>query len=73
MHLLALAPQDEQIIQAVERGWHNGIILFLQNKLPKIAIVLLVVFILHRIALFFVKKMRAHADIQAHNFHRAAQ
>ena len=73
MHLLAMVPQDQRIIQVVEHDWHDDIILFLQNKLPKIIVVLLVVFILQRIVLFFVKKMRTTADRQVHNFHRAAQ
>src|SRR3984885_3181295 len=73
MLLLAMAPQDERIVQTIERDWHNDIIFFLQNKLPKIVIVLLVVFVLQRIVLFFVKKMRTSADHQVHNFHRAAQ
>jgi moderate conductance mechanosensitive channel len=73
MLLLAMAPQDERIVQTVERDWHNDIILFLQYKLPKIAVVLLVIFILQRIVLFFVKKMRSRADHQVANFHRAAQ
>jgi moderate conductance mechanosensitive channel len=73
MLLLAMAPQDERILQTIERDWHNDILLFLQNKLPKIFVVLLVVFILQRIVLFFVKKMRSRADHQVGNFHRAAQ
>ena len=73
MHLLAMAPQDQRIIQVIETDWHNDIIFFLQNKLPKIVIVLIVVFVLQRIVLFFVKKMRTSADHQVHNFHRAAQ
>jgi moderate conductance mechanosensitive channel len=73
MHLLAMVPQDEQILRVVEKDWHNGIILFLQNKLPKIIVVFLVVFILQRVVLFFVKKMRKRADHQVSNFHRAAQ
>jgi small-conductance mechanosensitive channel len=73
MLLLAMAPQDERILQTIERDWHNDILLFLQNKLPKIFVVLLVIFILQRIVLFFVKKMRSRADHQVGNFHRAAQ
>jgi small-conductance mechanosensitive channel len=72
MLLLAMAPQDERIMQVIEHDWRNDVILFLQNKLPKIAVVLLVIFVLQRIVLFFVKKMRTRADHQAH-FHRAAQ
>jgi moderate conductance mechanosensitive channel len=73
MLLLAMAPQDEPILQTIESKWHSDILLFLQNKLPKIFVVLLVIFILQRIVLFFVKKMRSRADHQVGNFHRAAQ
>jgi moderate conductance mechanosensitive channel len=73
MLLLAMAPQDERIVQTIERDWHNDIISFLQYKLPKIAVVLLIIFILQRVVLFFVKKMRSRADHQVANFHRAAQ
>jgi small-conductance mechanosensitive channel len=72
MHLLATAPQEEHLVQLIEHDWRNDVILFLQNKLPKIFVVLLVIFILQRIVLFFVKKMRTRADNQVH-FHRAAQ
>jgi moderate conductance mechanosensitive channel len=73
MLLLAMAPQDEPLIQTIEGKWHDDILVFLQNKLPKIFVVLLVIFILQRIVLFFVKKMRTRADHQVGNFHRAAQ
>jgi moderate conductance mechanosensitive channel len=72
MHLLTTAPQEETLVQVMEHDWRNDIILFLQNKLPKIAVVLLVVLVLQRIVFFFVKKMRTRADRQVH-FHRAAQ
>jgi small conductance mechanosensitive channel len=68
-----MAPQDERILQVIKLDWHNDIILFLQNKLPKIVVVLLVIFVLQRVVLFFVKKMRTRADRQVGNFHRAAQ
>jgi small-conductance mechanosensitive channel len=73
MHLPATPPQDERILQVIKLDWHNDIILFLQNKLPKIVVVLLVIFVLQRVVLFFVKKMRTRADRQVGNFHRAAQ
>jgi len=73
MLLLATAPQDEHILQAVERDWHNDVIVFVINKLPRILAVLIVIFILQRIVLFFVKKMHKRADRQVGNFHRAAQ
>jgi small conductance mechanosensitive channel len=73
MLLLASAPQDEHILHIVEQDWHNDIILFLRDKLPKIFVVLLVLFVLQRVVLFFVKRMRHRADRQVANFHRAAQ
>ncbi|WP_433972911.1 mechanosensitive ion channel family protein [Tunturiibacter lichenicola] len=73
MHLQAMAPQDERILQVIKLDWHNDIILFLQNKLPKIVVVLVVIFALQRVVLLFVKKMRTRADRQVGNFHRAAQ
>jgi small-conductance mechanosensitive channel len=73
MHLLALAPQNERIVNVVERDWHDDIVAFAAHKLPKIIVVFVVIFILQRIVLFFVKKMRKRADHQVHNFHRAAQ
>jgi moderate conductance mechanosensitive channel len=73
MLLLASAPQDEHVMQIIEQDWHNDVIFFLRDKLPKIFVVLLVIFVLQRIVLFFVRKMRTSADRQVANFHRAAQ
>jgi moderate conductance mechanosensitive channel len=73
MLLLASAPQDEHVMRIVEQDWHNDVIFFLRDKLPKIFVVLLVIFVLQRIVLFFVRKMRTSADRQVANFHRAAQ
>jgi small conductance mechanosensitive channel len=69
-------PQDQPIaaIKGIEHHWHDDIISIIQNKLPKVLAVLLIVFILHRLVLFFVNRLRRRADIQAHlSFHRAAQ
>jgi small conductance mechanosensitive channel len=76
MHLLAMAPQDQPIasVKTIEHAWQNDIMLIVQNKLPKFLVILLIVFVLHRLVLFFVKRLRRRADNQAHiNFHRAAQ
>ena len=73
MHLLATLPQDQHIVRAVELGWHDDIVLFVRDKLPRILAVLLVIFVLQRIVLFFVKKMQKRADRQVANFHRGAQ
>lgn len=69
----ALLPQDERISQILGHEWHDDIIVFLREKLPKILVILLVIFILQRIVLFFVKRLRNRADNQVGNFYRAAQ
>ena len=76
MLLLAMALQDEPLSAArvIERGWRNDIILIIQNKLPKFVAVLLIVYALHRLVLYSVKRLRRRADSQARiSFHRAAQ
>ncbi len=73
MLLDAAAPQDQRIFQTVERGWHNDIIQFLRGQVPKLIAVFLVLFILQRIVLFFVHRLRKRADSYVGNFHRAAQ
>jgi small conductance mechanosensitive channel len=74
MHLLAMAPQEEPVLRSIGTEWHKTIILTIQNKLPKFLVILLIVFVLHRLVLFFVNRLRRTADRQSHqNFHRAAQ
>ncbi len=75
MLLLALALQDQPtgVFSTVERKWHSDIILIIQNNLPKFLTILLIVFLLHRIVLFFVNRLLRSADHQVGNFHRAAQ
>jgi small conductance mechanosensitive channel len=75
MHLLAMAPQDQPVsaVKSIERNWQNDLISVIQNKLPKFIVILLIVFILHRLVLFFVKRLRRRADHQVGSFHRSAQ
>ena len=75
MHLLTLAPQDQPggIIKIIENDWHKNIILIIETKLPRFLAVLLIVYLLHRLVLYFVKRLRRTADNQLNNFHRAAQ
>jgi moderate conductance mechanosensitive channel len=75
MLLLAMAPQDQPIgfIKTIERDWQNDILSVMENKLPKFLVILLIVFLLHRLVLFFVKRLRRLADHQVGNFHRASQ
>lgn len=73
MLLQAVAPQDQPFFRIVELDWHADIITFVRERLPKILVVILVIFILQRMALFFVHRLRRRADHQVGNFHRAAQ
>jgi small conductance mechanosensitive channel len=75
MHLLAIAPQDQPdgIIKIIENDWHKNIILIIETKLPRFLAVLLIVYLIHRLVLYFVKRLRRTADHQVNNFHRAAQ
>jgi small conductance mechanosensitive channel len=70
-----MAPQDQPngIIKIIEHDWHNHIIFIIQNKLPRFLAILLIVYALHRLVLYSVKRLRRRADHQIHNFHRAAQ
>jgi small conductance mechanosensitive channel len=75
MHLPAMPLQDQPIgsVKTIERAWKNDIISIIQNKLPRVLAILLIVFVLHRLVLFFVKRLHRLADHQVANFHRAAQ
>src|SRR5215467_1649206 len=76
MHLLAMASQDQpvNVVKTIERDWKNELISVIQHKLPKFLIILLIVYILHWLVLFFVKRLRRTADVKARtSFHRAAQ
>jgi small conductance mechanosensitive channel len=75
MHLPAMPSQDQPInsLTTIEHAWKNDIISIIQNKLPRVLAILLIVFVLHRLVLFFVKRLRRLADHQVGNFHRAAQ
>lgn len=73
MLLQALAPQDQHIFDAVARDWHSDIIDFVRGQAPKLVAVIIVLFILQRIVLFFVHRLRKRADSYVGNFQRAAQ
>jgi small conductance mechanosensitive channel len=73
MPLLIALPQEEHSLIALEHGWHDDLIRFVQNGIPKIVIALLIAFVASRILMFFVKRMRRRADAMAGNTRRAAQ
>ncbi|HEY4356032.1 MAG TPA: mechanosensitive ion channel family protein [Acidobacteriaceae bacterium] len=73
MNPAATLPQDEHAFLVIRHGWHQDLVTFVQNGLPKIVIALLIAFVLHRIVTFFVRRMRSHADRLTGGNHRAAQ
>jgi small conductance mechanosensitive channel len=76
LQLQSAAPSishDERTLKSLEHGWHNALIDFLQYDLPRIAVVLVIAFILTRIVQFFVNRMLRLADRQVGNSERASQ
>ena len=73
MNLPAPVSQEKHSLLAIEEGWHNDLINFVQNGLPKIVVALLIGFVLQRLVLFFVKRLRRRADCMVGNSQRAAQ
>ncbi len=66
-------PQDEHIFRHVLDGWRADFAHFVQYGIPKVLVALLLSFLVVRIALFFVKRMRSSADQMVGNSQRAAQ
>jgi len=71
--LNADVPIETSIFRQIQRDWHNDVVIMVRDRLPKVAIVLLMLLILQRIIRFFVGRM----DRVARNDHtspaRAAQ
>jgi small conductance mechanosensitive channel len=73
MLLQALPLQQEHLSKILARDWHNDIVEFVSKDLPRLVFILILAFILQRIVLFFVNRMRRRADKQVGNSQRAAQ
>ena len=73
MLLEDLSQQDRRVWKIVEHDWHADIIEFIRTGLPRLLAILLLAFILQRIVLFFVHRMRRLADKQVGNSQRASQ
>ena len=66
-------PHDERFLHVVEEGWRSDLTNFVQQGLPKLLFAFLLAFIVQRIVLFFVGRMRKRADNLVGNAQRAAQ
>ena len=73
MLLLALSPQPDPFSRILENDWHADILNFVRSGLPRLVAVLVLAFLLQRIVLFFVHRMRSLADRQVGKPQRAAQ
>jgi moderate conductance mechanosensitive channel len=73
MLLLAMAPQEEHMFSMIGHDLQAKLLVFVEDKLPKILVIFVIIFVLQRLVLFFVKRLQKRADSQIGNFHRAAQ
>ncbi len=73
MLLTASATQADPISKILARDWHNDVVNFLRVDLPRLFAIVILAFILQRIVIFFVKRMRRLADRQVGNSQRASQ
>jgi small conductance mechanosensitive channel len=68
MFLFAIPPQDDASLDSftdVVHHWHHDLLVFVHNDLPKLLFVLVEAFILIRILVFFVNRMKRIADHHA--------
>jgi small conductance mechanosensitive channel len=73
MFLFALPAQDEISFAEIKRDWHHDILGFIRGDLPRLAVILVIAFILGRIVNFFVNRMNRLADLQSANAQRASE
>jgi moderate conductance mechanosensitive channel len=57
----------------ISHNWRDKFVVFFEDKLPMVLVILVVIFVLQRAVRFFVKRLQRRADSQVGNFHRAAQ
>ena len=74
MFLATPEMQTETTFRDVVHNWHHDVIVFVQKDMPKLVVILVLAFVLLRIVLFFVNRMRRLADRHAAtNPQRASQ
>ena len=73
MLLTGSVTQEEHTLSAVEQGWHNDLVHFVQYGAPKIVSALILAGIASWVLRFFLKRMRKRADSLVGNAQRAAQ
>lgn len=73
MPSLPAVPQEPHSFLSIERGWHNDLLNFLQNGLPKVLVAVVLSVIAQRLVAFGVKRLRRRADLMTEKGQRAAQ
>jgi small conductance mechanosensitive channel len=73
--MAARLPADpgESAIHFIERDWHNDVVLMVQNRLPKVVLILFFLAVLARVVRFFVNRMLRAAERLSDNFQRASK
>ncbi len=57
-HLALLLPNpEESVLRQIERDWHNDIVVMVRDRLPKVAVMLVLLFVLERVVSFLVGRM----------------
>jgi moderate conductance mechanosensitive channel len=61
------------MLSIISHNWRDKFVVFFEDKLPTVLVILAVIFVFQRLVRFFVKRLQKRADSQVGNFHRAAQ
>ncbi len=64
---------DEPVMRILERDWHQEILTMLRERLPKVLVILLILFLLQRLIGFFAKRLQRLATRRIENPIRSAQ
>jgi len=73
MPITASLPHDERWFERLIEGWKTDTLHFAEYGLPKIVFAFLIAFILQQVVLFFVRRLRRHADSLVANSQRSSQ
>jgi len=67
------APSPDAFSRVLQRDWQNDLLVFVRTDIPRLLVVFGLAFVLWRLVVFFVDRMRRLADLQVGNSQRAAQ
>jgi small-conductance mechanosensitive channel len=64
---------DEPIFSQIGRDWHNDVVVMVRDRLPKVAIILVLLFVVWRIIRFFILRMERSSERPGTLVSRGAQ